>query len=75
MKSLLDPACKEELFRRLAEIEANTPRKWGFMTAPQMICHLSDCFLGVMGDRPMAIPPGSTLLSLFRPMVLYMPMK
>lgn len=27
------------------------------MTAPQMICHLTDSFLGVMGERPSTSPP------------------
>jgi hypothetical protein len=51
MKFLSDPRCKDEILARLANVRPNTPRRWGKMNAPQMICHLSDCFLGVMGDR------------------------
>src|ERR1700680_4264554 len=73
MKSLIDPACRNELIARLEKIRANTPGRWGTMTAPQMICHLSDCFLGVMGDRPMEIPRGFSLLALMKGFVLYAP--
>lgn len=75
MKSLRDPACKRAIMARLGRIRAGTPRKWGTMTASQMVCHLSDCFLGVMGDKAMEIPARRSLLALMKPLVLYMPMK
>ena len=43
------------------------------MTAAQMICHLRDCFLSVMGERPMEIPTRFTWLRAMRGIVLYMP--
>jgi hypothetical protein len=73
MKLLNDPGCKQGILARLEKIRADTPRKWGKMTASQMICHLSDCFLGVMGDRPMEIPRGFTLLSVMKRFALYAP--
>jgi hypothetical protein len=73
VKSLSDPNCRQEVLVRLAKIRPDTPRRWGTMTAPQMICHLSDCFLGVMGDRPMEIPHGFSLLATMKWFVLYMP--
>ena len=52
MKTLAHARDKEEILRRLAAVRADSPRRWGRMTAPQMVCHLSDAFLGVMGERP-----------------------
>ncbi len=51
MKSLADPAVQEELLSRLRRVRPDTPRRWGRMSAPQMVCHLSDSFKGVMGLR------------------------
>jgi hypothetical protein len=73
MKSLSDSRSKDEILVRLGNVRPDSPRRWGKMTASQMICHLNDCFLGVMGDRPMEIPQGSSLLALMKGFVLYEP--
>ncbi len=75
MKSLHQPQVRGEILRRLANVRSDTPRLWGRMTAPQMICHLNDAFLGVMGDRPVALPTGFSFWPYLKWMVLYMPMK
>jgi len=73
MKLLSDPGCKQEILARLERVGPDTPRRWGRMSASQMICHLSDSFLGVMGDRPMEIPRGFTVLSVMKRFALYAP--
>jgi hypothetical protein len=75
MKSLRNPQCMSELLSRLKNVRADTPRRWGKMTAPQMICHLNDAFLGVMGEKPMEIPQGFSLWPLMKWVSLYAPMK
>jgi hypothetical protein len=40
-----------------------------------MICHLSDAYLGIMGDKPMEIPKGFSLWPMMKGFVLYAPMK
>ncbi len=52
--SLSEPGAVEALTARLNAITEQSPRKWGRMTANQMFCHLSDAFLAVRGDRPVA---------------------
>jgi hypothetical protein len=73
MKTLSDPACKQEILARLAVIAPDTPRLWGRMNASQMICHASDALLGVMGDKPMELPRGLNLWPLMKSFVLYAP--
>jgi len=58
MKLFNQPECFRELNDRLDYVQADTPHKWGKMNAPQMICHLTDSFRGVMGRKPMEIPGG-----------------
>ena len=73
MKSLNKRECLQEIAGRIQRVWPDTPRRWGRMNATQMICHLSDCYLGVMGDRPMEIPARFTWLRAMRGLVLYMP--
>ncbi len=53
---LNDPRDKAEIAARLERLRPDTPRIWGKMTASQMVCHLNDSFLGMMGEKPAAIP-------------------
>ena len=49
----LDPATfVGSLETRLAQLTPDTPRRWGRMTAPEMVCHLSDSFRAMLGERP-----------------------
>jgi hypothetical protein len=57
MKSLTNPVDRTAVLQRLHRIRPDTQRHWGRMTAPQMICHLTDAFRGVMGERPSTSPP------------------
>ena len=51
MKTLQNHADKQELRRRLAMIRPDSTRRWGRMSAPQMIAHLNDAFEMSMGLR------------------------
>jgi hypothetical protein len=51
MATLANPADADALLRRLARFEAASPRQWGRMSPHQAICHLSDSFKVVMGER------------------------
>jgi hypothetical protein len=61
MKHLGDAAAREEILRRLACLKPGTARRWGRMTAAQMVCHLNDSFLAVMGRR--AVSPARNLFT------------
>ena len=68
MKTLLHPADKEEILRRLNSIQPTSQRRWGSMSAHNMICHLSDGFRLYMGElpaKPAAVPIPRVLLKWF----------
>ncbi|HEY3626959.1 MAG TPA: DUF1569 domain-containing protein [Terracidiphilus sp.] len=75
MKSLSDRNCLEELISRVTRVRPDTPRRWGKMTSAQMICHLNDSFLGIIGEKPMEIPRGFTLWPVMKYIALYAPME
>ena len=51
MKSLSGEREKAEILRRLRTVRVDSPRKWGRMTAHQMVCHLTDAFRAVTGQK------------------------
>jgi hypothetical protein len=51
MKNLGNPADQQEVLDRLAAIRPNSPRRWGKMTAHQMLCHVNDSFHLATGDK------------------------
>ena len=51
MKTLANAADKAEIVRRLGDVTQASRRHWGKMTAPEMICHLSDALRAGMGER------------------------
>ena len=75
MKTLSNPVSRQEILTRLAVVRPDTPRFWGKMNASQMICHVTDAFLGVMGDKPIELPRGLNLWPLMKRFVLYAPIK
>ncbi len=54
MKTLARPPDKAEVLRRLREVRPDSVARWGRMSAPQMVCHLGDCFRAVMGHKPVS---------------------
>jgi hypothetical protein len=50
MKTMTDPAAKAEVVERFRKLSPNAERKWGKMTAHQMVCHLNDSHLLIMGE-------------------------
>jgi len=50
-RTLANPADKQQIVERLRKIQPSSPRQWGKMTAPQMICHLADSFRVTIGEK------------------------
>ncbi len=51
MKTLSNAKDKAEIVRRLRMIGLASQRRWGTMTAAEMLCHLSDAFRIALGER------------------------
>jgi hypothetical protein len=51
-RSLEGAANIDELLIRLGRLASDSPRQWGTMTPHEMVCHLGDSFLAVLGERP-----------------------
>ena len=49
--TLLHPAAREEILRRIEALTPESERRWGRMTAHQMVCHLSDACRAALGER------------------------
>ena len=55
MSTIADPATLAQLIVRMDALRPGTPRRWGTMTAGEMVCHLADANTAVMdpkGKRP-----------------------
>lgn len=51
MKTLANARDKKEILERLATVRLGSERRWGSMSANQMICHLSDSFRVSLGEK------------------------
>ncbi len=56
--SFLDHATRREIVARLRRLTPDTPRRWGKMTAPRMIAHLTDQMTHTLGEVPVEPVPG-----------------
>jgi hypothetical protein len=48
MKSVADRTALRQLVERLNALEPDTPRKWGTLSAGEMLCHLGDATSSVL---------------------------
>ena len=54
MKTLWDKTARKELCERLGRLTPSAARRWGAMSAPQMVTHLVDSMRMAVGDMPVA---------------------
>ena len=57
MSTLAKPEVRDRCCARLERLDADAGRKWGRMTARQMICHLNDSFRVAAGERQVSMAP------------------
>jgi hypothetical protein len=50
--TLNTPGHLDDLILRLDRLQPTTARRWGTMTPHEMLCHVTDSFAAVLGDRP-----------------------
>jgi hypothetical protein len=58
-KTLKNVEDRREIAERLGRVRVDSARRWGKMSAHGMVCHLSDSFRGVMGEKALAAKPGT----------------
>lgn len=65
---------KAEILRRLKNVRPDSDRRWGRMSAHEMICHLCDSSRMALGQKP--VSQASTLRdrTVIRWMALYLPL-
>jgi hypothetical protein len=51
MKTLGNTQDKAEVLRRLRKVNPESRRRWGRMSASQMVCHLNDSFRVALGEK------------------------
>jgi hypothetical protein len=73
VKTLSNPADKAEILRRLATIRLDSQRRWGKMTAPEMVCHLSDAFRVILGEKEAKSVSNWFFRSIFKWAALWFP--
>jgi len=75
VKSLANSADKQDVLRRLARVQSDSQRRWGRMSAHQMICHLADGFHLYTGEKQVAPVGGIYPSRVLRWFALWAPMK
>ncbi len=73
MKSLLNPADQEEIIQRMGRLRPDSARQWGKMTAHQAVCHLSDSFRSMMGEKEISLTGTIFHRTLVKWIALYVP--
>jgi hypothetical protein len=64
-----------EIRRRLKGVRADRRALWGRMSAHQMVCHLSDAFLAVTGEKQVSAATGLLQRTLVKWFALYAPLR
>jgi hypothetical protein len=75
MKTLLNASDREEILNRASVLKPDSPRRWGKMTASQMICHLSDSFRSAFGEKYASSSANWFKRSIYKWIALNMPFK
>jgi hypothetical protein len=75
MNTLAREGCRAELIQRLRRARSDSPRRWGRMTAHQMVCHLSDCSRMALGQKRTSDASGPVQRTLIKWLALYTPLR
>lgn len=74
MNTLARERCTAEIIRRLRTVRPESARRWGQMSAHQMICHLSDAFRMAAGEKPVSDATGRLQRTMVKWIALYLPL-
>lgn len=71
MRTMFDPATHGEVLNRIRRLRPDAQRRFGRMTAPQMVAHLTDQMHHTLGDASVQPQPGLLRLGPVRHAVIY----
>jgi hypothetical protein len=74
MRTLANERDKAEVLRRLRAVRPDSVRRWGRMSAHQMICHLSDAFRVLVDQKPVSLATGFPQRTVVKWIALYVPL-
>ena len=74
MKTLARPRDKAEILRRLGDVRAEKAARWGRMSAHQMVCHLSDAFRAITGQKAVSHATSPFQRTIVKWIALYLPL-
>jgi hypothetical protein len=73
MKTMARPVDKAEILARLKQLRPDGTRRWGRMSAHQMVCHLSDAFRLVTRQKTASPATGILQSTVIKWVALYVP--
>jgi uncharacterized protein DUF1569 len=74
VKTLARPRDRAEILARLKRVRPESVRRWGRMSAHQMVCHLSDALRMGMGDKPVSDATGLLQRTLVKWVAVWAPL-
>jgi hypothetical protein len=74
MKTLARQRDKAEILQRLRNVRPQSVRRWGRMSAPEMVCHLSDSFRVATGQKPVSHATSLIQQTIVKWIALYLPL-
>jgi len=75
LRTLARDGDKAEILRRLRGLRLDSARRWGRMTAHQMVCHLSDGYRILTGERDSPLAASPLPRPLMKSVALYVPLR
>jgi hypothetical protein len=75
MKTLAQARDKAEIRERMRQVRPDSARRWGRMSAHQMVCHLGDCLRMALGQKGGIHKPGLLKRTVFKWVALYAPLR
>ena len=74
LRTLITPGALGEIVARLRAVRPDDARRWGRMSAPQMICHVADTYRLFLDDRPLTLWAGPVRRAVVRILGLHLPL-
>ena len=75
MRTLARQRDKTEILRRLRRVHPESVRRWGRMSAHQMVCHLADSLRMSTGEIPVNLATSLLKRTMLKWAVLYLPLR